>query len=178
MCPVDDEEFFNVLLYQTNRACGATYFAETIGILFGLKQDRVPFAKDLLNNFWGALCQRRRKEVMDLEAECVGLRIDPVTDVATCYDLDNPYYYGLARLKPFLLAVARYRMSKLIENLGPTCVRVHTDGVMVTRALSDQDLERTRIKLTENTERPELGSFRYEGSLRIMIKNRTQYDVL
>ena len=178
MCPVDEEEPFNVLLYQTNRACGATYFAETIGILFGLKQDRVPFAKDLLNNFWGALCQRRRRTVMDTEAACVGLRIDPVTDIATCYDLDNPYYYGLARLKPFLLAVARYRMSQLIEKVHTTCVRVHTDGVMVTRALTDQDIAGTRIKLTENRERPELGSLRYEGSLKIKIKNRTQYEIL
>ena len=179
MVDVDEDSSFNAILYQTNRACGSAYFRKTVEILFQLKQDQIPFAKDLLNNFWGSLCEKRRKVLESKSNNLVSeLRINPVTDIATCHDLDRPYYYSLARLKPFLLAVARYRMSKLIQNTGSACVRVHTDGVFVTKPLSEADLQDSNISFTLNTDRPELGSLRYEGSLTIKIKNRTQYTIM
>jgi len=54
------------------------------------------------------------------------------TEIAV--DTSNPYFYNMARLKPFLTSYGRAFMGKLIikENLLESVLRVHTDSITLS----------------------------------------------
>ena len=50
----------NCLLYETNRIKGNIMFGSLVKVLYDLKENKVPFAKELINNIWGVLCTKNK----------------------------------------------------------------------------------------------------------------------
>ena len=97
----------NALIYERNiRITGKNMFGEWGNILYNIKKEggtAGKVSKALLVSLWGALCEQR-----------------------------NGQNYGThPRIKPFLLASARKRISEIVKPLGDQVKRIHTDGFIV-----------------------------------------------
>ncbi|CAG8652063.1 2508_t:CDS:2, partial [Paraglomus brasilianum] len=88
------------------RITGKDMFGEWGNILYNIKKEGETagkVSKALLVSLWGALCEQR-----------------------------NGQNYGThPRIKPFLLASARKRISEIVRPLGDQVKRIHTDGFIV-----------------------------------------------
>ncbi|CAJ0630229.1 10738_t:CDS:2 [Entrophospora sp. SA101] len=97
----------NALIYERNvHITGKDMFGEWGNILYKIKKEggiEGKVSKALLVSLWGALCEQR-----------------------------NGQNYGLhPRIKPFLLASARKRISEIVKPLGDQVKRIHTDGFII-----------------------------------------------
>ena len=97
----------NALIYEKNiRITGKDMFGEWGNILYNIKKEggtAGKVSKALLVSLWGVLCEQR-----------------------------NGQNYGThPRIKPFLLASARKRISEIVKPLGDQVKRIHTDGFIV-----------------------------------------------
>ncbi|CAJ0643571.1 6071_t:CDS:2 [Entrophospora sp. SA101] len=97
----------NALIYEKNtRISGRDMFGKWGNILYNIKKEggiAGKVSKALLVSLWGVLCEQR-----------------------------NGQNYGLhPRIKPFLLASARKRISEIVKPLGDQVKRIHTDGFIV-----------------------------------------------
>ncbi|CAG8797550.1 23552_t:CDS:1, partial [Gigaspora rosea] len=101
------DESPNVLIYEKNTCIsGSDMFGIWGNILYNIKKEggtAGKVSKALLVSLWGVLCEQR-----------------------------NGQNYGIhPRIKPFLLASARKRISEIVKPLGDQVKRIHTDGFIV-----------------------------------------------
>ncbi|RHZ89313.1 hypothetical protein Glove_16g34 [Diversispora epigaea] len=101
------DESPNALIYEKNtRINGKDMFGKWGNILYNIKKEggiAGKVGKALLVSLWGALCEQR-----------------------------NGQNYGVhPRIKPFLLASARKRISEIVKPLRNRVKRIHTDGFIV-----------------------------------------------
>jgi len=109
--------------------------------------------KHLLSALWGHLCQfnritRKSGEIDDFDVSLIpedvkdypdyGLLDTDVCDgkaIYTLLDMEQPYKYTIARIKPFLTAVSRNAIGEVALLGLPNVVRIHTDGVAFSQEL-------------------------------------------
>ncbi|CAG8849047.1 423_t:CDS:2, partial [Gigaspora margarita] len=101
------DESPNALIYEKNTCIsGSDMFGKWGNILYNIKKEggtAGKVSKALLVSLWGVLCEQR-----------------------------NGQNYGIhPRIKPFLLASARKRISEIVKPLGDQVKRIHTDGFIV-----------------------------------------------
>ncbi|CAG8669839.1 6663_t:CDS:2, partial [Paraglomus brasilianum] len=101
------DESPNALIYRKNTCVsGSDMFGKWGNILYNIKKEggtAGKVSKALLVSLWGVLCEQR-----------------------------NGQNYGIhPRIKPFLLASARRRISEIVKPLGDQVKRIHTDGFIV-----------------------------------------------
>ncbi|RIB00139.1 hypothetical protein C2G38_2309202 [Gigaspora rosea] len=101
------DESPNELIYEKNTCIsGSDMFGKWGNILYNIKKEggtAGKVSKALLVSLWGVLCEQR-----------------------------NGQNYGIhPRIKPFLLASARKRISEIVKPLGDQVKRIHTDGFIV-----------------------------------------------
>jgi hypothetical protein len=145
---VDDQS--NCLLYS-KRNNSTVFFRSTINYLYDLKLKKVPFAKDLLSQLWGALCQKRlvkkfvKDEEFNIPNECDIERIDICGDtLKVAYSSkSNLYILPYARFGPFLTAHARRHMSLIMLPYKENIIRCHTDSILSTCEIKELKLSNT-----------------------------------
>nr|CAG8574154.1 3962_t:CDS:2 [Entrophospora candida] len=101
------DESPNALIYEKNTCVsGSDMFGKWGNILYKIKKEggtAGKVSKALLVSLWGVLCEQR-----------------------------NGQNYGLhPRIKPFLLASARKRISEIVKPLGDQVKCIHTDGFII-----------------------------------------------
>ncbi len=152
----------NQLTYaQTDLVTGHQLFKEYCDFLFDLKDRKVIFAKKILNVLWGALCQKNIVKMVvsdDDDTEILGdktiTKIFPKSETETqveFYKNDSLYETAWGRIAPFILARGRQQIGKWISNDVDSVVRLHSDGFVCTKPLTD-------VKLGTK-----MGDLKYEG---------------
>lgn len=159
----------NALVYTADKlSSGNMMFGNFVSLLFQLKQ-KAPkgsklgyIIKQILNCLWGKLSQQcsvpirvdtRKVDVIDISDDKEIVSILPVSEhVINIKVVSNRKYFetNFARIKPFVLAYGRNRLSKYIEPYKDDIVRIHTDGF----------ISKTDLKIESDKT---LGNVVYEG---------------
>ena len=145
----------NFLYYSEDKLIQSRdIFEEYIEMLFEMKKEYKNknddemniYIKRFLSALWGVLCQKREfqykidyskedeiKNMKDGDEIIKRHRYTENVDKITVMNKLNPMETRFGRLKPFLLSMGRYIMSKLIEDdaLNGNIVKIHTDGFCV-----------------------------------------------
>ena len=169
----------NALVYDgKSRVCGSVLFGHYIKKWFGHKASKVPFAKTFINVLWGKLTERKKifkfetSKPKDLDAKYKIIKINkcaPNTQHKrrrlTLVDRDDEFKSCFARIKPFLTAKCRCKMSDYIQQAGQdNIIRTHTDSLF------------SKVKLPYK-KKGELGDMMYEGySDECIIENSMKYS--
>jgi hypothetical protein len=166
----------NALLY-TKLINGAKLFRPFIDYLFPFKKAGHKFIKKYINVLAGALCKKNITTVTTKENDTIyenktlvfkrplGKQLDDmyskVTEIDIC-ELDNLYESDWARIKPFLVATARCKISKIIEQNLDSVIYCHTDGIKTRKPIhKDQKLG------------DDIGDLKFEGMGNIKVINAT-----
>jgi hypothetical protein len=141
----------NCLIYSKDKCVSiASLFKPIVDYLYPMKQAKVPFVKEILNNMWGALCQRKTKtekvheerydikneyditsiKVLDVDSDdkLLNLKIKMMNKVDT---FRTPY----ARIGAFITSMGRYMMTCKVLPIQDKIIRVHTDGFYSTQII-------------------------------------------
>ena len=141
---INDEEA-NALYYPLSSCItGSKLFDGYITELYNLKKDGILGAKEALNILWGALVQQKKEKYYVKDANQEGDISEGIFNSIRTTALGEeeikmtnektPYITDLARLKPFLLSSARYKMVQLLKDTPiDDIVRIHTDGVSLKK---------------------------------------------
>ena len=118
--------------------------------------------KHLLSSLWGSLC--RKKTIMKTYNEIIEEGLDVNSDHTGDYEIldhfykDNgddyyklrnnlqPYHYGLARLKPFLVARGRNKIASLAMKNIEDVIRLHTDNVTFKEEVDISGIENLEVE--------------------------------
>ena len=155
----------NALVYTRDKCVtGYQLFKPYIDLLFPIKQSKkTKLAKDILNQLWGVLCKKNKlhavgsnKIPFELHEDSRIVTMCPSDEndgniIIGFMKIEKPFDTDYARLGPFLLSAGRNMLSKIIEPVLNTVVRVQTDGVILSSPLPNH-------KHSE-----ELGGLKYEG---------------
>jgi hypothetical protein len=146
---------FNSYVYDDDDLIkGNTIFTKWLKTLTDLRAifPKNKILKHLLSSLWGCLTRskalnRTYEEILDqkLNVGCddscdYQIHDHVINDKSDYYVLHNNrerYYYGLARIKPFLVSYARNRTAKVAMKDIDSIVRIHTDGLCFN---SEQDM--------------------------------------
>ena len=169
----------NCLIYTKDKCVSlASLFKPIVDYLYPMKQAKVPFVKEILNNMWGALCQRKTisekvyKErydiknvyditsikVLDVESDDIlmNLKIKMTNKVDT---FRTPY----ARIGVFITSLGRHMMTCKVLPVHDKLIRVHTDGFYSTQ------------KIDKYANSTQIGQFKLDNTLKdgelLEIKN-------
>ena len=165
----DDKDNFLEYL-RINCKTGHECFNEYVKLLYPLRQNNTikERVKSLLNCLWGALSQKNIfTKIYDpdveceLEGDCEIIEMKPYND--KLYEVvymkrNQPYETNWARMKPFILAKARIKISEYIAPHKEHIKRCHTDSMT-----SDIDLNIIHSL--------ELGKMKLEKAGHCTIKN-------
>jgi len=104
--------------------------------------------KQLLN-MWGFVCRSGKhigKRIMTIDqinamSDKKNYTFEPYYDESTPMDFDkftaikhgSTYDYGIARLKPFLMATARSRLNNVVRPHLDSIVRIYVDGIIINK---------------------------------------------
>ncbi len=142
----DDEA--NALLYGSGTCItSSVMFKNMVTLLYELKRKKVPFAKEVINSIWGALCEKnmihkvikQSGETFDIPEGCRIVNIRPHRDG----HLVQYSYYGryfklnYARFAPFLTATVRKLMADTIYPYKEDVYRCHTDSILSSKPIPD-----------------------------------------
>jgi len=154
----------NAMLYKDNLQSIKTVFAPFVNYLFGFKKEGVKLIKKYLTSLWGKLCEKNTMEVPanDIHDDKTIFSMMPnFNDIKKDNNMENhiakvfnqKQYFELsyARFAPFILASGRLKISNIILKNLDTCVKVHTDSVMLK-----QEIKGTVTGTN-------IGDLRYEG---------------
>jgi hypothetical protein len=157
----------NALIYSRDKLCtGNQLFGKYVDLLFPLKQKKIcDRVKAILNILWGALCERnlKSKKVQEMHKDdkeeelkenqkLVYFKpLDDTRFIVNYQNNDHIFKTDFARIKPFLLAKGRTKISKLVEPCVDNVMYIHTDGFLVTE-------EQKKLQTGTN-----LGDVKYEG---------------
>ena len=152
----------NMLSYEDKLINGAKLFKEFVDYLYAFKNAKFGCVKKYINCLWGSLCQKDVYTVDTTENSTIHegktvLMMCPIGNgcdvkgfmIDTCVK-GKLYENDYARIKPFLVAKARYNISKVVEKNLDSLVYSHTDSVILTEEIKD-------IKLGS-----EIGSLKFE----------------
>ena len=149
------------------------YLVNLLIYYLNLKKNGNTRAKRILNTLWGSLCESDKltvctnknniTEIYD-NREVLTMCPDDNGDTVIQFSKNEKRFKtDYARLKPFLLAKGRFMISKIYASDVDDMVRIHTDGIMMSKKINYQ----TGF---------DIGNLRYEGySERIEILNKTRY---
>jgi hypothetical protein len=165
-------EMINCYIYdKKDIVSGCTVFSYWHKMLFQLKEKfpKNKLIKLVTSSLWGRLTQHNKKYKSDDEI------IDEDLDVALNYDRNHdyyirdsklngkgieinelvncrkPYYYNLARMKPFLLAKAREITGRVGLQYIDDVVRICIDNVTFNKQHDDVMYNKRKIKLIKET---------------------------
>jgi hypothetical protein len=138
---IDDEA--NALLYSSGRQTGSRMFKNLVKYLFKLKQQKVPFVKDIINNLWGVLCSKNKlKRIAYADGKIINvedsfiLSISPIggaTMVRYCKNNKPFYLYNYARIGLFLTSFCRFKLAETLYPIREQVYRFHTDGFITDK---------------------------------------------
>ncbi len=157
----------NCYLYEESITTGNIIFGYWFDIMAGLKQ-RYPknkLIKNMTSALWGRLAQHNK--LFKTEQECEDEEIDYVDnynpkhayyirdstfnkkgeEVFELVNCQQPYYYAIARTKPFLLSKSRDLIGKVARKYVDSVVRIHTDNVTFNTEHDDACFEQDTFKL-------------------------------
>jgi len=150
----------NALLYPRKTHCmtGHELLGRASKYLYKLKQKHpeLTIIKTLLNSFWGASTQANETETSykyDLPENCIVIKDNINEKRYTYINKDKPFMHNIARMKPFILAGGRKKISECVRLVGED----HIYGVLTDCIISDID-PRDIIKTSS-----ELGDMKYDG---------------
>jgi hypothetical protein len=169
---IDDQA--NALLYGAGCCInGCKIFKHMIERLYGLKNKKVPLAKDLMILFWGALCEYNKVKTVVTPDEEVhipdGCRIKDIHPYrngwkVSYYESENAFKLDYARLGPFLTSAVRFKIAKDVYQNVNHIYRIYTDSILsdiplnnlkVSNELGDYKLEKSgKCIVTSNGRRP------------------------
>jgi hypothetical protein len=149
----------NFLSYEGCLMNGAKLFRPFTDYLFNLKQMGYKTAKVYINRLWGALCKknlmaidtqkdneiRENREIIQFcptEDNLIRTGKDLKIDIANA---DSFFETGYARLKPFLLAKARYVTAQHVMKNIDDIVYINTDGYIL-KAEPHPSVQYVRLK--------------------------------
>lgn len=128
---------------------GAKLFRSFVDYMYKFKQQGHKEIKPILNALWGVLCQRNtitfilkeNDELFDIDSlETITpcgkngfskIKSFKVDKIVTKQIYDNDY----ARIKPFLTAKCRTKMSEIVKKNLDNVVRVYIDGLLLTKRI-------------------------------------------
>lgn len=133
----------NLMRYTNHRVNGDALFMPYFDKLVKHKNDineitgkKNPLVKKIINVLWGALCERTKMYLRDADGlefkddDEFNIRMD--YDGADFFQVIRNYKRPHARIGAFLTAFGRAHISRLMEPLGDTMLRCHTDGFYTT----------------------------------------------
>ena len=147
----------NFLYYERNKCLtGHELFKEFVDYMFKLKQENVPYSKNIINILHGALNEKKKQYVIvnmsdTKPEEDININI-PFDDVSLLdirefghqrklnyVDNENIFASNYARTGPFLTSKVRQHVSKLFMPYYDQIVRLNTDGFVSNKPI-DIDL--------------------------------------
>lgn len=157
---IDDDQA-NILIYKREHLIsGDQLFGRFVNFVFGLKYNKIKGAKEILTSLWGALCQTN---IVPLTIEFDSkFKLHEGNQIISACPIDdnkfsieivksgNLFDNNYARIKPFILAYGRDKLSRAIEPHQEYLVRSHTDSMYLTKSISTK-------RMTE------LGELDYKG---------------
>jgi hypothetical protein len=172
------EEKDNCYLYGKNKkgdivkgsiVKGSIVFSKWYKYLFELKEKfhENKLVKFMTSALWGRLAQFNRLFKTDEEIINENLDVSLEYDINHDYYIRNitqnrkgddvyelvnckkPYYYNIARIKPFLLAKSRDMIGKVAIKYIDSVIRLHTDNVTFNKQHDDVVFESKTFKLTK-----------------------------
>ena len=160
-----EEDGLNSFVYEDededllNCKPGNYFFSNWMNTLTSIRKiyPQNKLLKHLLSSLWGSLC--RKRTIMKTYKQIIDEGLDVNADNTGEYEvLDHyfkddgedyyrlrsnllPYHYGLARLKPFLVARGRNKIATLAMRNIDAVVRIHTDNVTFREEVNISDIE-------------------------------------
>ena len=164
----DDEP--NLLHYpRKNCKTGQQVFREFVNLIYPLREkpEIKHRCKSFLRSLWGALCHENTQNIVYEQDEDVEIYDSKeiladkphgeTTRIMTLLVKNRPYTSNFARMKPFLLAKARIRISRQIAPHVAHVHRCHTDSMDSSIELPIEcSMELGQMKLTEIIENAEI----------------------
>ena len=166
---IQDEEA-NCLLYQQGRLKGCSMFKNVMEYLFDLKQQKIPFAKEIINVIWGMLCEKRKcyritrpdgdKEIHIDDAVIVGIIPTSTGHRIKYMKNDRPVFvHNYARLGVFLVSRVRLSLGETMYPHRENIYRFHTDGFV------------SKVKIPEISVGANIGQYKIAHQGKCIIKN-------
>ena len=153
----------NILYYS--RECliqGHKLFGDYVDYCYKLKKEKVPGSKNLLKTLWGALSRIDKVkinfkieegfEIYDNKKISEIKMIDDDKMQVDLIDTVNPCETDFCRIKPFILAKARYRLKQIGTPYSEHIKYMHTDSMIL-------DIKLPHLKKIGN----DIGKLKYEG---------------
>ena len=176
----------NCYIYGKNKkdhiANGSDIFKSWFNYLFSLKETH-PESKVLIklitSSLWGRLSEFNRLFKTDEEIENEKLDVSLEYDINHKYyirttkinkhgddvceliNTKKPYYFNIARIKPFLLAKSRDLIGKVAIKYIDDVVRICTDNVAFNKQHDDVIFTKNTLKLTSEEKTTGLIKFKY-----------------
>lgn len=161
---IQDEQPNALKYYRDCILLGSEVFKRTVEYLAKLKKKGVKGAKLILASLWGKLCEvKKKKQVVTDEVEWDKdhsiHRIYPSPDGSTVFqfvknsDSFKTYY---ARIKPFVLAFGRKKVSDVIAPIKEHVYKCHTDSVYTSKKIKDTGDELGQLKYNGYCENAEI----------------------
>jgi hypothetical protein len=161
----------NTLQYGAGKCVNAsTMFKTMIEYLYDLKLKKVQFAKSMLTNVWGGLCERNKinKVVKDsnetdfeVPSDCdiVSIRPRQDGDMIQYARRGKLFKLSYARLAPFITANIRKFMTDTIYPYRSHVYRCHTDSILSSKPIPE-------LKLSTD-----IGNWKIEHQGKCVIEN-------
>lgn len=169
------QDTITCMIYESwNRETGTHMFKNTIDYLYMLKKQGLKDSKKILTLFWGSLTApykiyQKKLDIFNASETALPENSEIVT--MTPHNLENNMYivkYRLkhesyfktnyARIGKFLTSFAREEMYKIIKDNRSEVIRVHTDGLYITKKL--------KLKISEY-----YGDWKEEHYNKVIINN-------
>jgi hypothetical protein len=169
---VDDES--NALIYGAGTCVnGCKIFKTMITNLYKLKQEKVPYIKEMMIRLWGSLCEKHTVKhiVVDNELHVPdGSIIRKIHPVKNGFKIEyseygNMFKLNYARFAPFLTSAVRLKLVELVLPNIDNVYRVFTDSI-----LSDKPL--TNLKIGT-----EIGDWKLEKQGKCIIEKNNKKPI-
>ena len=160
---IEDDEY-NFLQYKRSDCkTGNQLFSDFVKKLYPMRSNPLikSRVKKLLNKLWGGLCERNEfTKIYNEDEECILLGDCEVVEMNPCGEnlckikyvkTDQPYETNYGRMKCFLLAKARLKISEYIMPFKDHVMRCHTDSLTSDIELPiEHSLELGKVKVEKS----------------------------
>lgn len=162
----DDEYNYNALIYTNDKLIsGKSLFKDWFKSLEDIrkKHNDNKLLKHLMSSVWGSLSSYNKIYLENTENYDISFMDDNEPSEYKILGMteegeykavksSNAYKTPLARLKPFLTAFGRLKIMKLIRdcNVEDSVVRIHTDGIVLSRNFAFESHNATYYPKPEN----------------------------
>ena len=140
---IDDEA--NALIYSLGCINGCKIFKTMITYLYELKQQKVPFVKDMMILLWGSLCEKNKIKHTIIDDELhipdgsVIKSMHPYKNgwKISYYEFGNVFKLNYARFAPFLTSAVRLKIVRDVLPNIDSVYRVYTDSILSSKPLTN-----------------------------------------